>query len=74
MVLVIFVFKLVIVISFPMLSTSIVRIFVRNNVIAEMTSVDELSDALLILDEADDVSELAIMLVLDLTALSLFLA
>ena len=72
--LVIFVFKLVIVISFPMLSTSIVRIFVRNNVIAEMTSVDELSDALLILDEADDVSELAIMLVLDLTALSLFLA
>ena len=57
-----------------MLSTSIVRIFVRNNVIAEMTSVDELSDALLILDEADDVSELAIMLVLDLTALSLFLA
>ena len=39
-----------------------------------MTSVDELSDALLILDEADDVSELAIMLVLDLTALSLFLA
>ena len=63
-----------IVISFPMLSTSIVRIFVRNNVIAEMTSVDELSDALLILDEADDVSELAIMLVLDLTALSLFLA
>ena len=48
-----------------MLSTSIVRIFVRNNVIAEMTSVDELSDALLILDEADDVSELAIMLVLD---------
>ena len=72
--LVIFVFKLVIVISVPMLSTSIVRIFVRNNVIAEMTSVDELSDALLILDEADDVSELAIMLVLDLTALSLFLA
>ena len=72
--LVIFVFKLVIVISVPMLSTSIVRIFVRNNVIAEMTSVEELSDALLILDEADDVSELAIMLVLDLTALSLFLA
>ena len=72
--LVIFVFKLVIVISVPMLSTSIVRIFVRNNVIEEMTSVDELSDALLILDETDDVSELAIMLVLDLTALSLFLA
>ena len=65
-------FRLFIFVSVPILSTSLVRHFVTKNVIVDNISSDELSAALLFLD--DDEVELEIVLAFDFTALTLFLA
>ena len=74
LVFVILVFRLKIVSSVPMSSTSTAWHLDTKDVIDVITSVEEFNAALLFLDLNDDAFEPEIVLAFDFTALSLFLA
>ena len=74
LVFVISVFRLKIVSSVPMSSTSTAWHLATNDVIDVITSVEEFNAALLFLDLNDDAFEPEIVLAFDFTALSLFFA